>query len=189
MRRATLLGLGLVFLSAASGEASVFTLESVNVNVRSTDPGLVLWSTPTPSSGWNFALDQGESHTTALFNVGTNETATNLDDLKTYPVYVALSFSAPAANGSTTGASGALGLGYVYWNSPAYLQFGTDGLLQVTLSTAIFGLPGKDTVYGKFQLIREASGVPVPEPSSMALVGIALAGVAARARASRRRRV
>jgi hypothetical protein len=187
MRRATLLGLGLVFLSAASGEASVFTLESVNVNVRSTDPGLVLWSTPTPSSGWNFALDQGESHTTALF--GTNETATNLDDLKTYPVYVALSFSAPAANGSTTGASGALGLGYVYWNSPAYLQFGTDGLLQVTLSTAIFGLPGKDTVYGKFQLIREASGVPVPEPSSMALVGIALAGVAARARASRRRRV
>ena len=36
--------------------------------------------------------------------------------------------------------------GYVVWNNPAVLSFGNGGLLSVSLSNAVFGLPGSTAI-------------------------------------------
>ena len=106
-------------------------------------------------------------------------TAFNLDDLKPYPIAVDLAFSSPSlVGGSMGGVTGALGPGYVLWDNPLLLNFGTNGVLSVSLTNAIFGLPGSVPIYAQFTLVSPGTGggaVGVPEPASALLVGLGFA--------------
>ena len=69
-------------LVAAPAHAALFTLASYSVDVRTEDPRLVLFEKTLYSNPLSFALNNvGESMTFALFEIGTKETALNLDDL------------------------------------------------------------------------------------------------------------
>jgi hypothetical protein len=174
----------------------VFTLDSVSVSLRNADPGLVLSWSPTFPNGITFSLDEGDDpYTTALFQVGTSENALNFDDLVPYVAIATLSFSTPDMAGHTFGLSGAAwfgrSFGYVVWDNPLLLAFGTEGLLEVSLSNAVFGLPGSDTVSATFDLVREDTGVhgaaQVPEPATLGLLAIGLAACVGRRRVRGRR--
>jgi hypothetical protein len=190
MRKLVLLALGVSLLTATSSEAASFSLGSVDLTLRSVEPGLTLWWEPTPSDDWNFTLDStGQQHVAALFKIGTNEGTLAFDNVIPYGVEVVLAFASPAISASVDGLSGAgwflASFGYVAFDNPVDLAFGSNGLLQVTLTHALFGLPGKDTVYGTFKLVQPDSGTPsasVPEPATLALLGVALAAAAVRAR-------
>jgi hypothetical protein len=55
----------------------------------------------------------------------------------------------------------------------------------VSLSPVAFGLPGSAVVDATFTLVRADSGIPVPEPTTLALVGVAATMAAMRARRRR----
>jgi hypothetical protein len=173
--------------SARSAEAALFTLQSYTVSVHNSESGgLGLWTEkllPAPKSFWLSHF--GETYSASLFRVGTKEKDVDKDDEKTRPVTVGFSFSSPLGfSGTAEGISGAVkwfgGVGYVAWDNPLILKFGTTGLLQVTLMPAVFGVPGYSTVGAKFTLLRNDSPGPVgvPEPSTLLLMGAGIAGLA-----------
>lgn len=182
----------LVFLvlgMVPSVHASMFTLQSYTVSLHNADPGLVVYSRdllPEPS---NFVLNTvGQTYSTALFKIGTRETALNFDDWMPYGINVNFLFSQPLPTfgGNTNGITGAgwfgkqIGtVGYVGWDNPLQLSFGTTGRLGVTLSNEVFDLPGEATITARFQLLRAdaATGPPpqaVPEPASLLLFGLGI---------------
>lgn len=173
--------------TAKPAYATSFVLEDYNVTLRQADPGLVLWKQELLGDPYTFDLSvEGQKQTVSLFSVGTKETALNVDDLKPYGIDVDFSFSAPppAFGGNTDGITGAAWLGqsfgYVIWDNPLLLEFGSYGLLGITLSNVTFGLPGASTVYATFQLVRaDAGSTAVPEPSGGLLTLVGLAAVAA----------
>ncbi|HEY7292638.1 MAG TPA: PEP-CTERM sorting domain-containing protein [Vicinamibacterales bacterium] len=168
---------------ASSAQATTFTLNSFDVSLKTTDPGLVLWEKdllPEPTSFDLTTVGQSTS-LMPLFRIGTDETALNLDDVVPAPIAVNFSFTqpTPAFGGSSGGLTGAAWLGtsfgYVAWDNPLLLSFGTSGLLSVTLTNETFGLPGWADVDVKFSLVR--ADVGTPEPASLLLIGTALAGM------------
>jgi hypothetical protein len=175
-------------LVATPAHAALFTLESYSVDLRTEDPGLVLYENNLYSDLLEFTLNiVGESKTFKLFEIGTNETALNLDDLIPYEINVDFNFSTPTgfegeANG-ITGAGWFLGsFGYVAWDNPFNLEFGNYGLLGITLENDTFGLPGSTKIDATFTLLRDDGGVPpttVPEPTSALLLGIGVLGMSA----------
>jgi hypothetical protein len=174
---------------AAPARAELFTLSTVNVNLHTTDPGLVMNWNNLVTAPVSFALNSvGQSFSTAVFRVGTAETALNWDDLIPYSIVASLGFTAPPPGfgGGVNGISGAgwlfHGFGYVVWNNPVILNFGSTGQLAVYLSAATFGLPGSATVTATFKLLQANSGSPspvsVPEPTSLALLTSAVVAAA-----------
>ncbi len=171
---------------ARSVEASTFTLSSLDIDLRTQDPGLVLWYS-NPFSGDIVLNGAGATATKKLFTLGTNEESSDWDDvLLPAAIAVAFSFNQPFEFGGTmAGLTGSILNGYVLWDNPLQLAFGPAGagLLQITLAHASFGLPGKTDIYGTFKLLKDVPGgtrppTGVPEPATMLLLATGL-GVAA----------
>ena len=165
---------------ASTVEASTFTLDSYNVTYNTSDPGLVLWESDIYADSSSFDLTAvGDSFTTALFTIGTSDSTLNLDDWVPQDIDVSFLFSSPPPDfgGLTSGISGAFwlgsGVGYVLWDNPLLLAFGSTGLLSITLSNALFTMPGAATIYATFQLVR-ADTITNPEPATLMLMGLGI---------------
>jgi hypothetical protein len=180
---------------ASPAQASVFTLDHYDVLLNTSDPGLVLWSRDVLPDGYQFTLNTvGQSTTVNLFQIGTRETQLNWDDLVPETINVSFAFSSPPPPFDTeadgiTGAfqwgSATNPFGYVVWDNPLLVAFGTTGLLGITLEHETFSLPGSAYVSATFTLLSEDTGgspTPVPEPSTMILFGSGAAAMALRRR-------
>ncbi len=173
---------------AAPVHASTFTLDTVSVNLNTSDPGLVLWESPLSALAPFDLTNVGDSVTAQLFTIGTNESALNLDDLLPQAIDVAMSFSTPnpGFSGEIYGLTGAAwflqSFGYVAWDNPLLVSFGNTGLLAISLTNAVFGLPGSAVISAVFELRQVDTGDPagttVPEPASILLLGLGLGGSA-----------
>jgi hypothetical protein len=192
-----------ILLVAAPARAASFTLSSLNVNLN--QGGLALNWTSLLSGPLSFNVNNiGQTYTANLFTLSTKQSSLNLQSLIPHTINVGLGFTAPPPgfSGSSNGLTGAgwfLGnFGYVVWNNPSVMSFGTAGLLAVSLTNATFGLPGSATIAATFQLLQNSLTPPVipttptqppvqvPEPTSMLLVGLG-GGVLAMLRARRAR--
>ncbi|WP_164735639.1 PEP-CTERM sorting domain-containing protein [Marinobacter sp. NP-4(2019)] len=174
---------------------------SYDVNLNSSDPGLVVNSADIADNPFSFNLEEGESNYFTLFKIWTNEETVNSDDKDPQSISVDFNFTSPEAlfgsvNGETDGVRKILlanyQAGHLTWGGPLDLVFGAlgDGLLRVTLFDAvfnegyIFGLHEGKTygakVKAKIELISDAS--QVSEPGTLALLGLGLLGLGLRAR-------
>ena len=170
---------------------------SYQVNLNNSDPGLVVDSADLEANPFSFDLNEGDSVTFNLFKIWTPEGAVNDDDLAPQPISVDFNFTSPglmsgSVSGSTSGDTEVFGFfqkGALSWGSPLQLAFGAlgDGLLEVSLvdtgfnEGAWWGLGNHGAeVQAKIKLVKEAS--EVPEPSTLALLGLGLFGMGVRAR-------
>jgi len=173
---------------------------SYQVNLSSSDPGLVVNSSDIADNPFSFDLNEGDSTFFTLFKLWTEEDAVNDDDQAPQSISVDFNFTSPevmsgSVDGETVGQTKLFGLyqyGELTWGDPLDLVFGTlgDGLLRVTLFDAVFnegylfGLhDGKKhgaKVKAKIELISDAS--QVSEPGTLALLGLGLLGLGLRAR-------
>lgn len=186
-----------VLMMGTVAEATTFTLDSYTVNLNETDPGLVLDWAPLLSTPASATLGLGESISTNLFKVWTDETWVNNDDLVAQPISVDFNFSLPTAfGGSVTGETtgfrtflGALQGGKLTWDGPSVFSFGNGGLLEVSLSdeffnVGVFGLKSGERhgakVSATFTLLSEHKDVPEPAM----LMGLSLLGLGLLARRS-----
>jgi hypothetical protein len=174
-----------------AANALTFTLGSYDISLNDTDPGLVLDYSKILPDDQDFNLDLGDSVTVDLFKIWTDETHVNADDQVSKPIGVDLSFTAPpppygdSVDGNTLGISLLSGLaqsGLVVWNGPVTIGFGSGGELIAELSDEIFneGFLGLNEGYYKgatVQLTLTYQTAPVPEPSTMLLLGAGLLGL------------
>jgi hypothetical protein len=178
-----------ILLVAAPARATSFTLSSFNVNYNQS--GIALSWTSLLGGPLTFSLaNVGQTFTTNLFQIGTTQTSLNVQSVIPHPISVGLNFSAPppgfsGAGYGLTGAGWFFGnFGYVAWNNPAVMSFGTTGLLGVSLSSVAFPMPGSASVIAKFQLLRAntPTATSVSEPSSavLTLAGLILTMVGVR---------
>lgn len=168
---------------------------SFTVDANTSDPGLVVHTYSWNDGEFTFDLSEGGSTSVKLFDIWTDESWVNPDDTVHKDISVNFSFSEPdgftdpGIGGHTFGGSLLWGLsqwGEVQWDNPANLPFGTDGLLQVSLTETTFnkGLFGLNSgerhgasIFADFTLV--AAATPVPAPAALALMGIGLFAIGA----------
>jgi hypothetical protein len=190
-------------LAATQANATVFTLDSVNVTANNTDPGLVVGIIDlVPVGGLTFDLDVTDPQTFDLFRIYSDESTVNAgEDTVAKPISVAFNFSAPSPNmvdpvtGNTNGVRQLFGIvqfGRLTWDNGGQSAFtwgpGNTGLMTITLSSGNFGagpVRGQRfgyTVQGTFDWDNDP--VAVPEPATWALMigGFGLAGATLRRR-------
>jgi hypothetical protein len=186
----------LVLASAGTASALLFTLDSYNVKLLEEDPGLVLYWTPILDAPISHDFAVGESRTVDLFRIGTSERWSNDDDRVHKDIGVTFDFSAPDILAGIEGQSWGnsfqffcwgLSWGNVAWDDPVLFEFGDGGEFSIDLSNAWFPTPGSSVVTATFTYETAPSGSfgttgdtasPVPEPSTILLVGAGLLGLA-----------
>jgi hypothetical protein len=168
--------------------------------IQNTDPGLVL-QTKTLNSNFKFDFTKvDQTKTIKLFDLFTNETSVNSDDLASSPIHVGFDFTSPSiksvtVDGETKGQRflfGAIQDGSVNWNGSETVTFanGSEVLVKLndaTFNTGFFGLrPGQKAgadIVASFTLLQgPTSGVPEPATWAMMLTGFGGLGAAMRKR-------
>jgi hypothetical protein len=191
--------LSLALVPAAIAVPKYYEIAGGNINGHINDPGLVInTSLAGGLSGTSFTLNDGGSSTFNFFNIWTNETTINSDDLISYSITATLNFSDPltgaTVNGVTFGGSVLFGLsqwGQVQWAGPTTITLG-DRVFSLSLSNEMFniGLFGLNegqacgamveaTVTQISSTVTNPTGSPVPEHGNTGLLlGAAVAGFA-----------
>jgi hypothetical protein len=202
--RSLLVTAGILVLAVAGpANAASFTVDDYSISqFTDTNNGLSIEVTKLMGDNHPFTLTSvGQSHTTELFRIGTNESSIEDDDVVQKNITVNFTFSAPAPGfgGAEAGLTGGTyvvpgsvpltilcavngGCGYVIWDAPAVLTFGTTGQLKIQLSDELFLTPGSAVVDATFTLLQQDTPVSTPEPGTMALVATGIAAAAARLR-------
>jgi hypothetical protein len=177
-----IISVALLFCAGMASAAPIlFTLDSYNVSLNETDPGLKLYWSPLQSTPVSGFLDVGFSQTFPLFRIGTTERSVELDDIFLKPISVSFVWSAPpgvvpdSANGVTFGVFRLFQdhLGTVVWTDPAIFTFGNGGEFRITLENDSFGTPGFADINATFCYVKAS----VPEPMSLLLLGLGLLGI------------
>lgn len=189
-------GAAMLSLCGTAQAATTFT-GSYTVTSNGSDPGLVVHTEDILSDPFSIDLEVGVAETYELFLIWTDETAVNLDDLSAKDITVTFTFTDPESmggdvEGKTRGGTIVIvDWGQVTWDGPLTLTYGAsnDGILEISLSDEVFNAGWIDLKEGKehgvaveatFLLKQEAT--PAPEPATALLLGIGLAGLAARKR-------
>jgi hypothetical protein len=168
--------------------------------VHSSGPGLLI-NTQRLAPDLHFTLNSvGQTVSSNLFKIYTNETGVGADDLVGQEIKVGFTFTSPAfggvLEGTTIGERSFLGFfqnGVVHWDNGgnAVFDFGNGGQLQAHLTDTTFnaGVFGLDegirhggTVMADFTLNAMTSAAPEPATWAFMIFGFGAAGYSLRRR-------
>lgn len=173
------------------------------VQLTGNGAGLAVNSAEIANNPFTFDLEVDQAKEFDLFKIWTDEVAVNGDDKISNAIGVNFGFTLPheftaTINGETVGKTsglfGSIQYGVLTWNGLLEITFGEfeDGLLEIELSNAKFnkgyfwGLDEGEkygaNVSAKITLVKNATIASVPEPGTLALMGLGLVGLALRSR-------
>ena len=182
------------------------------IDTSGIDPetSLAMWADVYDSVGSElFTLDEGESYSFLFAQVGAAEDWINPDDLNPGTVTAYVDFDIPSVTGDVDGITVGFTAGWrgftqgwdLVWDDPVVVSFGSGGSFSLELSDASLrngwwlgpdGLFGHD--YANIRATVTLSEAPdggggggpgagIPEPATISLLGLALAGLVMRRKA------